>query len=311
MKRTGTAYPVTEDSYYPFAEELGKIHLTYSVYEPYLKKHSHGFVELVCITEGCGTHLIDGHSLPAHRGDVFLIDYGMEHDYRPLSENFAWINCIFRPEFLGDIFPVQKNAAQLLSYLYYHSVPADSKKISLACNLRREGENYCPLFEDMLKEYENKAYGYTEVLKEYLTILLTKTARCLFSDTERKRELSHFDRILPEVIRRLNQSAPGSISEKELADSCYMSKSAFSANFKKAMGCSYLEYVTDLKIRQACALLLTTDATVFDIQNRAGYRDTKSFYHAFRRYTGMTPTEYKVSHQKQEETEEAYAYDKL
>lgn len=297
MKRTGTAYPGNKPNYYPFAEDLGKIHLTQSVYNSSLLEHTHGFVEILCITEGCGIHILDGQKFRVRRGDVFLIDYGVRHGFQALDEPFAWINCIFRPEFLGGAFPVQKNLLQLLSYFYPHQLSEQpSKSVSLIRNLCPKKENWCHILEDMLLEYDNKSPGYTVILEHYLIILLTRIARVLFSDTVGTAENTTFDVILPDIIRRLNISPPGSLSAKELADHYFISPSTFSVNFKKAMGCSFVDYVTDLRIRQACAYLLTTDATVYDIQNMVGYRDAKSFYHAFRRYTGMTPTKYKTAH---------------
>ncbi|MBR3999242.1 MAG: AraC family ligand binding domain-containing protein, partial [Clostridia bacterium] len=105
---------------YCFAEELGKIHVTESVFIDPLAAHTHEFVEIVCITEGCGIHWIDGESVRVCRGDIFLIDYGMNHTYEPLSEPFCWINVIFRPEFLGGEYPVLRSAVQLLTYLHDH-----------------------------------------------------------------------------------------------------------------------------------------------------------------------------------------------
>ena len=94
-------------SRYEYNPEQGKIYMTSSVYRPFLIEHTHGFVELICITRGCGIHTIDGHSVRTRRGDIFLIDYGVRHNFHPLSEPFEWINCIFRPELLCDVFSTQ------------------------------------------------------------------------------------------------------------------------------------------------------------------------------------------------------------
>ena len=59
-----------EVSRYEYNQEMGRIILTSSVYRPFLIDHTHGFVELVYITRGCGIHTIDGHTVRTRRGDI-------------------------------------------------------------------------------------------------------------------------------------------------------------------------------------------------------------------------------------------------
>lgn len=300
MKQNAAAYPESHSKFHLFSQKSGKIQLTQFICSDTLMEHKHGFIEIICITEGCGIHILDGQKFRVKRGDIFLIDYGITHGFQALNIPFTWISCIFRPESLGSTFSSPQSIEYFLASFYPRQLGKPSKNVSLIRNLCPIKEDWCYIFDDMLLEYNNKPLGYMAILEHHLTILLTKIARVLFSNTLTVNETVHFDVILPDIIRRLNNSLPGSISAKELADHYFISPSTFSINFKKAMGCSFVEYVTNLRIRQACSYLLTTDANIYDIQTQVGYRDAKSFYHAFRRYTGMTPTEYKASHQTSE-----------
>lgn len=217
------------------------------------------------------------------------------------TEKFTWINCIFRPEFLCGVFSTQESAASLLYYIFYHNTQADPNAISLNVNLRSDGEDVSGIFEDMLNEYNEKRPGYTEILEHYLMIILTKIARRIFTTTEDHGDCITGEAVIHDVIGRLEKSEPGSLSAKELADSYFLSQSAFSANFKKTVGMSFLEYVTKLRVSRACELLMTTDLQVGEIQSCAGYQDAKAFYRTFRRHTGMTPTQYKEAHKQPED----------
>ena len=296
-----TEYSVSRYEYDP---RLGRITMTSSVYRPFLIEHTHGFVELVCITRGCGIHTINGHTVRTRRGDIFLIDYGVKHNFQPLSEPFEWINCIFRPELLCDVFSTQESAASLLYYIFYHNKLSDPNAVTLNINLRSDNEDVSGLFEDMLREYNEKKHGYEDILEHYLMIILTKIARRIFSETNNRGELPHSGDIISEVINRLNKSEPGSISAKQLADSYFLSQSSFSAKFKEKVGMSFLEYVTHLRIKRACELLVTTDLQISEIQSCAGYQDAKAFYRAFRRCIGMTPTQYRETHSKPEDIDQ-------
>lgn len=283
-------------SRYEYDPEMGRIIMTSSVYLPFLTEHTHGFVELVCITRGCGIHTIDGHTVRTRRGDIFLIDYGVKHNFHPLSEPFEWINCIFRPELLCDVFSTQESAASLLYYIFYHNKLSDPNAVTLNINLRSDNEDVSSMFEDMLREYNDKKHGYEDILEHYLMIILTKIARRIFSETENRGDMSISGDIIGDVINRLNRSEPGSVSAKQLADSYFLSQSSFSTKFKEKVGMSFLEYVTRLRINRACELLLTTELQIGEIQSCTGYQDAKAFYRAFRRCTGMTPTKYRDKH---------------
>lgn len=305
--KCGTPYPSENirDNHYLFAEQLGEIHLTESVFLPEkLSEHTHDFAELVCITGGCGVHMIDGHPNRTRRGDVFLIDPGVRHTYEALTPGFTWINCIFRPQHLCDVFNTNESALQLLAYMMYHNIPADPDALCLTVNLREEGEDLSPIFENMLQEYQNKKSGYEEILEYYLKILLTKIARHIHQVETQYENYSKKNRIIEEVVGELNRMSPENLNAKQFADRYFLSQAAFSRQFKKHTGCSFLEYVTRLRIQDACELLLTTNATIYDIQCRVGYQDPKSFYRSFRRITGMTPSEYKSNHLMQEEKNE-------
>ncbi len=282
-----------EISRYEYQRDMGRIIIRSSIYRPFLTEHTHGFVELVYITRGCGIHTIDGHTVRTRRGDIFLIDYGVKHNFQPISEPFEWINCIFRPELLCDVFATQESAASLLYYIFYHNKLSNPNAVMLNMNLRSENEDVGALFEDMLREYSEKKHGYEDILEHYLMIILTKIARRIFLQTEDSRNQPDSADIINDVLEKLERSEPGSISAKQLSDSYFLSQSSFSTKFKEQVGMSFLEYIIKLRIDRACELLLTTDLQIGEIQSCTGYQDAKAFYRAFRRCTGMTPTEYR------------------
>ncbi len=279
-----------------FAPELGEIALTHSIYESTLSAHRHEFVELVCISGGCGIHIINGKPTRTRRGDIFLIERGIYHNYLPLSEDFEWINCIFRPEDLCKSIDTHGMVCRMLWTLSEQTdfLP-DDIPATLFCNLRTQDEDMTPVFENMLLECDKKLYGYADILQHYLYLILRKLARQIFPTTIQEPLSQSSQTVMEDVIRVINSASPGMLSAKQIASSYFMSPSAFSENFKRHMGCSYMEYVTELRIRCACELLLTTDCTIYEIQSRVGYKDAKSFYRVFRKYTGQTPTEYRAA----------------
>lgn len=67
----------------------------------------------------------------------------------------------------------------------------------------------------------------------------------------------------------------------------------FSALFKKETGMNFLEYLTDVRIREAKRLLSDPRKTIVDVAADVGYNDVKHFSRVFARSTGIHPSQYR------------------
>lgn len=59
------------------------------------------------------------------------------------------------------------------------------------------------------------------------------------------------------------------------------------------MGKTFVAYVNDLRLGEACRLLLETDATVAEIAYRVGFGNLSNFNQCFRQARGTTPREFR------------------
>ena len=69
-----------------------------------------------------------------------------------------------------------------------------------------------------------------------------------------------------------------------------MSRRTFTNQFKARTGRTWLEYVNALRIERAQELLRETDRKVTSIAFQCGFEDLSTFYRAFKRITGNTPS---------------------
>ena len=81
----------------------------------------------------------------------------------------------------------------------------------------------------------------------------------------------------------------------ELAAVATMSRSTFFVRFKQAVGMTPLDYLHRLRMQTAARALKDSNDTVATIAFTVGYRTESAFSAAFRRFTGATPSEYRVS----------------
>lgn len=72
-----------------------------------------------------------------------------------------------------------------------------------------------------------------------------------------------------------------------------MSPSAFSHFFKKRTYRSFTDYLIDMRISNACKLLLETDLTIAQISDSNGFNNVSNFNKLFKMRKNMTPKEFR------------------
>ncbi len=82
-----------------------------------------------------------------------------------------------------------------------------------------------------------------------------------------------------------------------LADRVALSRSAFADKFTKLVGEPPLRYLTRLRLNAAVARLRSGNDKLRVIAAAAGYESVSAFAKAFKRHLGVTPGEYRWSHQ--------------
>lgn len=84
----------------------------------------------------------------------------------------------------------------------------------------------------------------------------------------------------------------------KIAETVFMSPNYFSNLFSNEVGESFLEYLTSLRLHKAKQLLGEKDAKAFEVGEKVGYDNPQYFSKIFKKYTGMTPSEYREYLQK-------------
>ena len=74
-----------------------------------------------------------------------------------------------------------------------------------------------------------------------------------------------------------------------------INSSYFSTQFKRTFGVNFVEYLTDLRIRAAKELLRDPMRPAAEVASMVGYESANYFARAFKKRTGLTPTEYRRS----------------
>ena len=85
------------------------------------------------------------------------------------------------------------------------------------------------------------------------------------------------------------------ISVGTVAQSLNISEGYLSHTFKKETDYTLLNYLTRYRIHKAMELLKDCRVKVYEVAEQVGYRDIAYFSATFKKYTGISPSEYQLS----------------
>ena len=81
---------------------------------------------------------------------------------------------------------------------------------------------------------------------------------------------------------------------EDAAGLVHMEKTYFSKRFKALTGFGFLDYLTQTRLRAAEDLLTRTSLSIGDISDACGFSGSNYFGDVFRRYHGISPSEYRI-----------------
>ena len=80
-----------------------------------------------------------------------------------------------------------------------------------------------------------------------------------------------------------------------MAGSIHINESYLSKLFKKELGVGFTDYLNSLRIQKSVELLSQPDMNLLEIAGRVGFDDQSYFTKVFKKITGKTPRQFKVS----------------
>ena len=110
-----------------------------------------------------------------------------------------------------------------------------------------------------------------------------------YSPSLKEQDISRLD----EVLGYIRRNKTGNVTLEQAAAVAKMSAKSFCRFFKANTGKTLVEYLHELRIGEACRLLLETDQSVSEIAFECGFNNLSNFNRRFRELKSVTPREYR------------------
>ncbi len=108
-------------------------------------------------------------------------------------------------------------------------------------------------------------------------------------------ELETNKTVIQKAVDFINAHYCEDIARKEVAASIFLTPEYLAKLFKKEMGITVKDYINSRRIEKAKALLLQKQSKVSEIAAQVGLDNFSYFSTIFKKFTGMTPVEFKNS----------------
>lgn len=245
--------------------------------------HFHPEYELTLITRGTGTRLV-GRSIESYRpGDLTLIGSAVPHAYVSTSgtTDHEAVLVQFDRDFLGPDFfgrPEFASVARLL----------DGPAVATHFEATRAVVDRCRSLAGLAPADQTLA-----LVRLLVELAVDEQARPLAGEGPFD-GLSRLARDRIDAVCAYLQAAfTGDVRLAEVARVAHLSPAACSRFFRRALGRTITEYVTELRVATACQLLRDPELPIAEIATRCGYANLSNFNRRFRSLEGRTPREYR------------------
>lgn len=246
--------------------------------------HVHDAHELILIRSGSGSFYVGNAIRQFHAGDVFLLAPGVPHWFRCDriavcdSDEYEFVVLQFYKSFLGEgYFDLPEHG--MLKRLF----GAEGLAISF------EGLTRDSLAELLLSLPQ--AIGQRRLmLVLWILAALGDNPQCtplhqvISTDIELGGKVA-LDHIQTYVADRLRDR----IYLEDVAALLNMSVATFCRYFKQSTGRTFIDFVQEMRIEHACALLRATSLPIREVSQDSGFHSMAHFIRLFKRLRGMTP----------------------
>jgi len=256
--------------------------------EPYTmaQKHFHGHYEIYYLVSGERIYLLEDRICHVHQGDLVLIPKRSIHMTTDAgTDSHERYVVYFKEEFLHDILPQAKVAA-----LTRH-LSGDAKVVSLRASDQDFVER---LLAKMLYEEQsplNHRKLYQKLLLAELLIFIDRLE--IPRQRENLGDLSSVHGKAHRIARFIRENYNRPLSLASISEQFYISPWYLSRIFRQATGMRLMEYLNNVRIKEAQSLLRDSLMTVTEIAAHVGYGSQTHFGRIFRRIMGTSPLEYR------------------
>ena len=257
--------------------------------------HFHPELEIMLVQEGSGIRFVGNSMERFQAGDLVLYGSNIPHLYRSDKEYYQKDTELvskatvvyFKENFLGDSFwqlppiaPIKKLLTLSRRGIKFQGEAKEELKRQI--QLLDEQKNSIGRIIDLLSILKIMAET-----KEYELLLNTAFTKYVSED-----ECERINKVYQFIIDNYTENP----TLEQVSAVANMSETAFCRYFKSHTNKTYTRFLNDIKVDNACRLLIDNRLSISQICFETGFNNFTHFNDQFKKITGITPKQYQASH---------------
>lgn len=259
---------------------------------------AHDFWEMVYVDAGEIEAIADDRHVILTQGEAIF--------HRPMEMH----NVIARGKFASAFIVSFECFSKSLHFLDQSVVKLDQGQKDIVAGILREGQRayqgpFDVMGRRMLTRLKNADYGAEQMVRTYLEQLMISLIRnCTRTESqERERQRPNRNmlpkqnrtRIIDTIQAILTENIGNALSLDLLCQRMAFSRSYLERLFEEEMGCGIKQYFMQMKMERAKELISERHYNFTEISAMLGLNSIHYFSRTFKKFTGMTPTQYQRS----------------
>ncbi len=245
--------------------------------------HYHDYCEITYVKKGRGEYLVGGRDYEVTPGDLIIFNNVEPHGWQVLDKQMEVLVITFAPQLVsnpGNVF--------FDDYLK----PFITRGSSFQNRIDGNDPNAGVIREIMLEiqtEYEKADIGYKNMIQADILRILTYLIRHYQTQDDVRLEQKRQIKRLEPALFYIHSHFTETIRLEDVAALTYMSPNYFCAYFKKAIGKTFMEYVTLLRLKRVKQIHQMTGGSLAEIALESGFSNVSNFYRMYKKYMGELP----------------------
>lgn len=184
-----------------------------------------------------------------------------------------------------EVYWVHFTGWKVEEYLERYELPHDENVFYTGVS-----PDYPWIYNQMIRELQIQRVNYEAMISLYMHHIFITINRYIKEGRETKNDIIND---IERAAHYFKDNYNKQISIEQYAEEHLMSVNWFIHSFKSVMKMSPMQYIISLRIAMAKGYLENSTKNISEISNEIGYENALYFSRLFRKYVGMTPTQYR------------------
>ena len=255
-------------------------------------EHIHSYLELNYVYSGSCPQHINQKPVTLKKNQVLLIDTDCPHSIEALGENDIMISIIIDKNFLRNHLFFQLSKDSILSQFFIRSINEKTNHDHYLL-FHSENNRRIPIFfRELFCECFDPSINSSDILIHLFYLIMAELINVYENDLAKDDSIDVAGQIAP-IIRYIERNFQ-TCNLNSLSEIFHLSPNYISSLLKRYTKMNFIQLTQNLKLDYAARLLKSSDLTVTEIANEAGYENVSFFYKKFQAKFHCSPKDYRT-----------------